>query len=102
MSASNSVVSGLTMANIVKGDTLTITVYVKDSSGNIISAGGDKLMIKISNSWTKISDNYCFPNGNSSPLSSNMNDIMIDHNNGTYTYSYTTPTTSKYALFRVL
>ena len=68
-------------------------VTVKDSTGNAITTGGEKFAVKISNTCVKFNDYYCSPSGNVGPLSSNINGIMTDHNNGTYTYSYILSTT---------
>ena len=94
-------VGGLGSLQIIKGDPINITVKAKDSAGNYIFTGGELFMIKISNLWTKKNDHYCSPDGNSSPLTSNVNDIMVDHNDGNYTYSYTAPFTSKICLLKL-
>ena len=88
-SAVNSVVAGLGSSSMFTGDTLSITVTAKDSSGNLLTTGGDIFTVKISNLCTIYNAYYCKPTGATSPLSANVNDVMIDHNNGTYTYSYT-------------
>ena len=88
-SAANSIVTGLENSSMFTGDTINITVTAKDLSGNFVTTGGDIFTVKISNLWTKYNAYYCEPSGASGPLSANVNEVMIDHNNGTYTYSYT-------------
>ena len=83
-SAVNSVVAGLGSSSMFTGDILSITVTAKDSSGNLLTTGGDIFTVKISNKCTKYNAYYCEPTGATSPLSANINDVMIDHNNGTY------------------
>ena len=87
--AANSIVTGLENSSMFTGDTINITVTAKDSNGNLAASGGDIFTVKISNLWTKYNDYYCKPSGATDPLSANVNDVMTDHNNGTYTYSYT-------------
>ena len=96
--ASKSEVTGLDLTQVSQGNTINITVTAKDSSGNSIASGGEKFIVKISNACTKYNQYYCAPSGSTKPLSSNINDVMTDHNNGTYTYSYPVPNTRKNCL----
>ena len=87
-SAANSVVSGTGISNIASGVTGTVTVTAKDSLGNTITTGGEIFMIKISNICSKANSHYWAPSGATTPLASNINDIMADNGDGTYSYSY--------------
>ena len=89
ISTTNSVVSGAGISDIATGLTRTIVVTAKDSSGNIITTGGELLMIRITNLWSYANSHYCSPNGATTPLSSLVSDMMVDNGNGTYSYSYT-------------
>ena len=88
-------VSGLIYTKTFLGDTLEITVTAKDSYGNYVTTGGDIFTVKISNVCTKYNQYYCAPSGSTTSLSSNVNDVMTDHNNGTYSYSYPVPNSRK-------
>ena len=87
--AANSIVSGTGIYDFYSGSTVTVSVTAKDSYGNLITNGGEVFSVKISNLWTKVNDYLCEINGSSSTLASSINEVMTDHNNGTYTYSYT-------------
>ena len=87
-SAQTSIVSGSGIANIAIGTTVNIIVTAYDLNSNQVLTGGDAFIVKISNLWTKYNEYYWSPNGIPGPLSTNINDIMTDHNNGTYSYSY--------------
>ena len=80
---------GLNPTNVFSGAPLVITVTAKDSTGNLITTGGEFFTVKISNLWTKNNNYFWVSNGATTPLSSNINGVMTDHNNGTYTYSTT-------------
>ena len=70
-------------------------MVAKDSSGIEATAGGETFIVKISNTCTIYNQYYWAPNGARTPLSSNVNDIMTDNNDGTYTYSYKVPNSRK-------
>ena len=70
---------------IHQSNTLNISVIAKDSAGKSVSSGGEIFIIKISNTCTKYNKYYCAPNGTGTTLSSNVNDVMKDNKNGTYT-----------------
>ena len=80
-SAASSIITGLQNSSMFTGDTINITVIAKDSSGKFVTTGGDIFTVKISNLWNKYNDYYCKPSGATSPLSANVNDVMVDHNN---------------------
>ena len=65
-----------------------IIVTAKDSSGNAITNGGEAFLLKVSNAWTIKNIHYCEVNS-STFLTSNIYVLMTDHNNGTYSASYT-------------
>ena len=90
-------VSGTGIIDFAAGTT-TVIVKAKDSSGNTISTGGEILMLKVSNLCNKVNDYYWSPNGVSGPLSIKINELMTDHNNGTYSASFTAPTTRKFLI----
>ena len=92
--ASHSVVSGSISPSLIAGTSATITVQANDANGNLTS-GGDKYIIKISNRWTKINSYYCSLNSASIPLTSNINGMMTDQNNGYYNYNFNVPNKSK-------
>ena len=92
-SASNSVPSGNGVTTFAAGTPAVITVTAKNSGGGTISSGGDIFAVKISNPCSIIDTYYCDPG--SGPLSSSINGVMTDHNNGTYTYTYTVGSTGE-------
>ena len=92
-SAANSVVSGSGIFDIASGTTVTVTVTAKDSSGAPINTGGELFVVRVSNTWSKYNEHYWKPSGNSNTLSSNVVEPMTDHNNGTYSYSYSVSST---------
>ena len=65
-----------------------VTVTAKDSSGNTITTGGEKFLLKVSNVWIK-KNNYYWEVGTSFLFSPNIYILMTDNNDGTYTASYT-------------
>ena len=87
-SASNSVVSGTGVTTFAKQTMSVVTVTAKDSSGNTITTGGEKFLLKVSNVWTK-KNNYYWEVGTSFLFSPNIYILMTDNNDGTYTASYT-------------
>ena len=89
---SNSIVSGSGIASFHAGTTVSIIVRAKDTYGNYITTGGDKFIVKISNPWTKYNSFYWKLTGSSGALSSNINAVMTDYNNGTYSYNYSVST----------
>ena len=95
-SAVNSIVAGVSSTNVYSGSSLSITVTAKDSSGNSINAGGEIFIVKISNLWTKYNNYYWNPSGATSPLSSNINDVMTDNSDGTFPYSATLTAIGKF------
>ena len=100
--AGNSIVSGLESSNVYSVTPFTITVTTKDPKGNLITTGGEIFTVKISNLWTKYNSNYWTPNGKTSPLSSNINGVMTDNNDGSYTYTVTLTAIGKFEYFYIL
>ena len=96
-SAANSVISGTGIYDNVSGKTVNVTVTAKSSSGASINTGGELFVVRISNNWLKYNEHYWQPSGNSNTLSSNVIEPMIDHNNGTYSYSYSVSTTGMHS-----
>ena len=94
-SALQSVVSGTGIANFTPGSTLEVIVTAKDSNGNDITTGGELFLVIVSNIWTKYNQYYCQPSWGTGPLSTNIEGIMTDYNNGTYSYSYTVSNSGK-------
>lgn len=75
-------------STIENGESFTITVQAKTSTGSTLTSGGDSFQVEISNKCT-LSGTTCTDDGTSSALSSTVSGAMTDHGNGTYTYAYT-------------
>ena len=67
--------------------TYEVIVTVNDSSGVVVANPSEIFSVKVSNQWDQDTQYYWTP-GAGGPLSSNINGIMNNNNDGTYSFSY--------------
>jgi hypothetical protein len=89
MDVIKSTVSGITEnMPFRKGTSYTIIVTAKDSSGNNIGTGGEKVYIRINNHWTRAANMVWTDVPTSTDvLGSTIEAQMIDNADGTYSYT---------------
>ena len=98
MDPTKSVINWKGFPDIAEGTTVTVIVTAKDTSGILISTGGENLMLKVSNICNKVNDYYWSPSDLLNLISININVLMTDNNDGTYSASFTAPTTRKFLI----
>lgn len=82
-------VSGTGIQNLIAFVTASVVVTAKDSSGTLITTGGETIYLELHNECTLDSDyNWVDDVGAKQIFSSPVVTTMTDWGNGTYTYDY--------------
>ena len=85
-----SLVTGSGVTSPVVGQTNSVLLTAKDSSGNNIGVGGETIFVMVANQCTRDTNMSCTPvSGATTVVASTIVGQMTDNGDGTYSYSYT-------------